>query len=174
MQRKPVFTNVLQVAVVVRNLDEAVRRYAEEYGIGPWKIYNNLKQHKNMMIRDKPASYSMRIALCDIGTVNWELVEPLDEETIYAEFLRKHGEGVQHVAFATDHVPTAIEHGRRRSPAGIGVLQAGTFERNRPGVRYTYLDTEKDLGVVAELFEFPPGWELPTPDAIYPPPEASA
>ncbi|WP_293256069.1 hypothetical protein [Palaeococcus sp. (in: euryarchaeotes)] len=33
---KPIFTDVLQVAVVVKNLDETVRKYADEYGIGPW------------------------------------------------------------------------------------------------------------------------------------------
>lgn len=173
MRKPPVFTQVLQVAVVVRSLDEAVRRYADHWGIGPWKIYNNPPQHKythgNMVIRDRPAAYSHRIALCDIGTVNWELVEPLDDKSIYAEFLRQHGEGVQHVAFATPDVPAAIAFGKTRSPNGVGVLQAGTFARDAPGVRYSYLDSAPDLGIVSELFEVPEGWSFPEPDEIYPP-----
>jgi hypothetical protein len=35
---EPVFTDVLQVAVVVRDLEAAMRRYWEGYGIGPWQI----------------------------------------------------------------------------------------------------------------------------------------
>lgn len=32
---KPLFTEVLQVAVVVKDLDESVRIYYDKYGIGP-------------------------------------------------------------------------------------------------------------------------------------------
>ena len=31
----------------------------------------------------------------------WELIEPLDEEGIYARYLAEKGEGVHHVALAT-------------------------------------------------------------------------
>ena len=37
--REPVFTETLQVALVVRDLEESLRTYVEEYGIGPWEIY---------------------------------------------------------------------------------------------------------------------------------------
>ena len=36
---EPVFTETLQVAIVVRDLDAAMRTYVHEYGIGPWEIY---------------------------------------------------------------------------------------------------------------------------------------
>ena len=36
-----------------------------------------------------------------VGRVMWELIEPLDEEGIYARFLAEKGEGVHHVAVAT-------------------------------------------------------------------------
>ena len=37
--RDPVFTGALQVAVVVTDLDVAMKTYVEDYGIGPWEIY---------------------------------------------------------------------------------------------------------------------------------------
>ena len=37
--REPVFTETLQIALVVRDLEESLRTYVEEYGIGPWEIY---------------------------------------------------------------------------------------------------------------------------------------
>jgi hypothetical protein len=36
MTWNPVFTPVKQVCVVVRDLDEAVRRDHDDYGTGPW------------------------------------------------------------------------------------------------------------------------------------------
>ena len=35
---EPVLTDVLQVAVVVRDLDVAMRRYWDGYGVGPWHV----------------------------------------------------------------------------------------------------------------------------------------
>ena len=32
----PVFTETIQIAVVVRDLDAAMRTYVHDYGIGPW------------------------------------------------------------------------------------------------------------------------------------------
>ena len=37
--REPVFTETLQIALVVRDLDATMRTYVHEYGIGPWEIY---------------------------------------------------------------------------------------------------------------------------------------
>ena len=37
--REPLFTETLQVALVVRDLDAAMRTYFDEYGIGPWSVY---------------------------------------------------------------------------------------------------------------------------------------
>ena len=37
--REPLFTETLQVSVIVRDLDAAMRTYVDEYGIGPWNVY---------------------------------------------------------------------------------------------------------------------------------------
>jgi hypothetical protein len=37
--REPVFTETLQVAIVVRGLEAAMRTYVDAYGIGPWDIH---------------------------------------------------------------------------------------------------------------------------------------
>jgi len=160
---KPIFKNVLQVAVVVRDLDEAVKKYADEYGIGPWKIYEfDPKTVENMIIREKREDYAMRIALCNIGNVQWELIEPKDEKSIYAEFLRTCGEGLHHVAFAVDNYEEAMKFFRAK---GHKILQGGTWY----GLTYTYLTTEENLKFIAEIYNMPPDFEWPEPDAVYPP-----
>ena len=169
MRRSPIFTNVLQVAVIVRDLNAAVRRYADEYGIGPWRIYSSHDRITEMTLRGQPAALAFRWAVCDIGTVNWELIEPLDDRSIFAEFLRDHGEGVQHIAFATDDVPGAIEQVRRRSPDGVGSLLGARWDHDGQTLRAAFLNTTGDLGVVAEVYQRPSTWVRPEPDEIYPP-----
>ena len=85
---EPVFTDVLQVAVVVRDLDAAMRRYWDGYGIGPWQVYEFNPGTVQHMTRDgQPAEFAMRLAPARLGGVFIELIEPLDDESIYAEFL---------------------------------------------------------------------------------------
>jgi methylmalonyl-CoA/ethylmalonyl-CoA epimerase len=49
----------------------------------------------------QPVERSWRLAVATVGQVQWELIEPLDEESVYARFLAEKGEGVHHVAVAT-------------------------------------------------------------------------
>ena len=161
--KKPIFKSVLQVALVVKNLDETVRKYYDKYGIGPWKIYDfNPKTVKNMIIRDKKEDYAMRIALCDTLGVQWELIEPKDEKSIYAEFLHTHGEGLHHVAFGVDDYEEAMKFFRSIEH---NILQGGTWF----GLTYTYLTTEDDLKFIAEIYDMPSDFKWPKPDAVYPP-----
>jgi len=39
MMREPCFTQTVQIGIVVRDLDATMRNYVDEYGIGPWKMY---------------------------------------------------------------------------------------------------------------------------------------
>lgn len=159
---KPIFTKVLQVAVVVKDLETAVKKYADEYGIGPWIIYDfNPQTVKDMIVRDQRVDYAMRLALCDIGGVQWELIEPKDDKSIYAEFLRNHGEGLHHVAFGVDNYEEAMKFFREK---GHQILQGGTWH----DFTYTYLTTEGDLKFIAEIYNPPPDFKWPEPDAVYP------
>ena len=35
--REPSFTETMQLGIVVRDLEATVRRYVDDYGIGPWE-----------------------------------------------------------------------------------------------------------------------------------------
>jgi Glyoxalase/Bleomycin resistance protein/Dioxygenase superfamily len=159
---EPVFTDVLQVAVVVRDLEAAMRRYWEGYGIGPWQIYEFIPGTVQDMTRDgQPAEFSLRLALARLGGVMVELIEPLDDESIYAEFLRARGEGVHHIGLAASEYATARAALEARAHPSI----TGDVYN---GVTFSYHDTEQELGFVSEIFDWPPGL-VQEPDAVYPP-----
>ena len=165
MLSEPVFTGTLQVAVVVRDLDAAVRRHADDYGIGPWEIYEFNPSTVQDMVRDgEPAEYAMRIALTMVGNLQWELIQPLDDRSIYADFLREHGEGLHHLGVAVKDYGETLELMRGK---GHTILQGGLYNR----VEFAYLSTERDLGFITEIFDFPAGLKQ-EPDAVYPPTSA--
>ena len=121
-----------------------MRTYVHEYGIGPWEIYE----------------CSWRLALTMVGSVQWELIQPLDDKSMYAEFLATGEEGLHHVALGVSNYAEALDTMRAK---GRRVLQAGVYK----GVTFSYLSTDEDLGLITEIFDWPRG-HTQEPDAVYP------
>jgi len=153
-----VFTQTLQIALVVRDLEESLRTYVEEYGIGPWEIYEFNPANVSEL---HPAGCAWRLAVTMVGSVQWELIQPLDDRSIYAEFLATKGEGVHHVAVGGKAYREELDAMRAK---GRTVLQGGHYN----GVTFAYLSTNEDLGVITEIFDWPDGLSQ-QPDAVYPP-----
>jgi len=161
--REPIFSGTLQISVVVPDLEAAMKTYVEEYGIGPWDVYEfNPGNVQEMHERGEPVERTWRLALAQVGELQWELVQPLDGDSVYARFLAEHGPGVHHVGVAVaDYRGTIDELGAR----GHEVLLGGTYN----GVSFAYLSTDRDLGVVTEIFDGAPGRDQ-EPDSVYPAP----
>lgn len=160
--REPVFTETIQICVVVRDLEAAMRTYVHEYGIGPWEIYEfNPDTVRDMREDGQAVERSFRLALSHIGQMQWELIQPLDDDSIYARFLAEKGEGVHHVGVAS---PDFSETIAALEEKGNSVVFGGEYN----GVNFAYLSTDRDLGVMTEIFAAPPGLEQ-KPDAVYPP-----
>lgn len=91
---------------------------------------------------------SWRLAFATVGQVQWELIEPLDEGSVYARFLAEKGEGVQHVAVATPNFDETVAQADR----GNSVILSGEFG----GGRVAYLGMDRDLGVISRSSAAPP------------------
>lgn len=154
-----------QVALVVEDLDEAVRRYWERFGIGPWRIYTYQPPLvKDMTYRGRRFDYRMRLALAQMGDVMIELIQPLSEENVYTEHLKQKGPGLHHIGIVVPSVPEAVAEA---ATSGIEVLQSGRgYGLNGDGA-YAYMDTQDLLGMIVEFIEFPK--ERIAPEAVFPP-----
>jgi methylmalonyl-CoA/ethylmalonyl-CoA epimerase len=151
--REPVFNETVQLGIVVRDLEATVRRYEDDYGIGPWEFAQiDLGEANNYREYGRPVERSNRIAIATVGRVMWELIEPLDEEGIYARFLAEKGEGVHHIALATPSFEGAVAEQAER---GNDLVLSGTYS----GIDLAYLPTDRDLGVITEIFSGMPGAE---------------
>jgi methylmalonyl-CoA/ethylmalonyl-CoA epimerase len=158
-------TSIAQIALVVKDLDETVREWSDRFGVGPWSFYTYGPPLVQRMTRHgQPTEYTMRIALANVGPMRIELIEPVEGDTVYAEFVRDHGYGVHHLGVLVDNMEQALGHAR---DAGLTMTQDGAgFGPDGDG-HYAYLDTEPLMGTTIELIERPK--RRAAPDRIYPP-----
>jgi methylmalonyl-CoA/ethylmalonyl-CoA epimerase len=154
-----------QCALVVEDLDEAVRRWSGELGIGPWTAYRlEPPRLKEMIYKGEAASFSLRHALAWQGEVQFELVQPLQGPSIWADHLAEHGPGMHHIGkYVNDHsaaVAEAIEAGFEplQSARGFGAEGDGAFAYFQP----------PGLAVIVEVIEAPR--VRVEPEFVYPPP----
>jgi Glyoxalase/Bleomycin resistance protein/Dioxygenase superfamily len=152
------FTETVQIGIVVRDLESTMRRYVDEYGIGPWEIHEfQAGRAEGLHEHGKPVERSWRLATTMVGQTQWELIEPGDNESDYARFLAEKGEGVHHIAVAPTNYDRLLADQAKR---GREAVLSGTFS----GYRVAYLPTEQDLGVIVEIFSSDPTPE-PEPGA---------
>lgn len=162
--KKPVFTKLKQVCIVVDDLDAYMKRLNDEYGIGPWAVLAfNPEVCQDMIVRGKRVDYAMNLGLCDALNVQLELIEPLDDKSHYAEFLKKHGPGLHHIAFEDQGYDQIMSDLASRGITEI--LQGGIDEG---GMQFTYMDLTKEIGTIVELFNPPEGFIPPPPVRFYP------
>jgi methylmalonyl-CoA/ethylmalonyl-CoA epimerase len=154
---------VLQIGMVVKDLQKTMKQYWEIFGIGPWHIYTfQPPAVTNMTFRGKPATYTMKLALTQIGNIQWELIQPLTGPSTYHEFLEQRGEGIHHVACDIGDYDQTVAI---MAKYGIGILMSGST----PADSYAYMDTEEALGTVLEIYKRSADFEMPPPEATYPP-----
>jgi methylmalonyl-CoA/ethylmalonyl-CoA epimerase len=155
--------NVLHVGVVVRDLQKAMERYWNIFGIGPWDIYTfGPPVVTNTTLRGRPVTFSIKLALTQVGNVQWELIQPLTGPSVYQEFLEQHGEGLHHVACDVGDFDQTVAILKEHS---IGILTSG----QTPDDSFAYMDTEKVLGMPLEILKRKPDFKMPPPEATYPP-----
>jgi methylmalonyl-CoA/ethylmalonyl-CoA epimerase len=155
MHNKLSFLNngITQIGVIVKDLDQVVQNYWEVFGIGPWHFYTYAKPFvKKMSYYGKDADYSMRLALSYFGPTRVELIEIEEGNTIYQDFVKEKGYGIQHLGIVVDSIQQVIQEAEK---IGMRVIQDGSgFGLNEDG-HYAYLDTQEDYGITFELIERP-------------------
>jgi methylmalonyl-CoA/ethylmalonyl-CoA epimerase len=150
MRNDPDFKQILelhevnQIGIVVKDMEKALSNYSELFGITFPRVV--IPEWFNMTYRGKPGNFRMKMALGMMGALQIELLETLEGETIYREFLEKRGEGLHHLGFDVTNMDERIAALQKR---GIGVLQSG----ERVGARFAYMDTENILGIIVEFLD---------------------
>ena len=155
--------DTIQVCVVTRDLRKTCEGMVK-MGIGPWRVYTfSPETVRDLSFRGKPASFSMRLALATSGNMMWEVIQPLEGDSIYTEYLAQNRDGVQHVGQACMGVPFD-EQVKAFEARGCEMIQSGNWN----DVRFAYFDTAGTIGTTVEIFDFPEGFVFPEPEEWIP------
>jgi len=122
------------LGIAVRSLDEAVALYERAFGLRCEK-------------REEVASQKVRTAFFSVGEVHIELLEATDPESPIAKFIEKNGEGIHHVAFATDDIGGQLA---QAAAAGVGLIHKEPFE-GAAGKLVAFLHPKSTRGVLTEF-----------------------
>lgn len=155
---KPMITKIGHICMVVKDMDAAIKNFEEVYGIGPW-IWVGENDFEYLSgttyVNGKQVDFKGRLAICDCLNITLELIQPQDENSHYAEFLRENGEGIHHlfaeVADKDDFVKTVEERGN--PDIFHGYVAPAPFDQK---TFCTYYDMRKDLGFICEIAPDPP------------------
>ena len=135
---------VVQVGIIVKDVEETAKRLDELIGIGPFEIME--PDYRDLTFQGKAGKFKMKLALAKAGPIQIELMQPLHGETIYEEFVKRKAYGLHHLGIKTDDMERSVNEMELK---GFKVIQSG----NRPGVKWAYLSTERQLGIIFELIE---------------------
>jgi methylmalonyl-CoA/ethylmalonyl-CoA epimerase len=147
---------LIKIGIVVDNIEDAAKHYSKLFGIEmptiqipdlnhtPEPTENSYTWQRGEMrpTRTKYANMQM-------GPVTVELLEPYDEPSPWNEFKKKHGQGVHFIAFTVNGFNTHIN---LMEQEGYALNHKGEYGSGR----YSYFDTDKQLGVILGLQEMGP------------------
>ncbi|MFC1962295.1 VOC family protein [Chloroflexota bacterium] len=163
-----------QVCFVVHDIDKTMKSLWDTFGIGPWNI--NLRDPDSkidaesitdMTYYGKPArfGYLMASTRDPMGGIRIELIQPAGGDSIHRDFLRDHGEGVQHLGW---HIVDSQEALARTTKvleqAGFPCIMSGRLYSSV----FAYFDTTKVLNTILEVVWRDPTRERPAPIRVFP------
>lgn len=156
--------NFRQIAMVVRDVDKAMDYWWNVAGVGPWDVRHfRPGRVRDFHVDGKPVDedFDFICAVCWMGEVQFELIQPIKGPNIYWRHLEDKGEGLHHIKdiMPDEEIPAALDHFKQR---GYEVMQTGWIDND---VHY-YLDTQDDLGLIYEIGN---GGQIGPPDRRYPP-----
>lgn len=138
---------IWQIAIVVRDIDKALKDYAELFGMElPEVIVSGVGENERIYYRGELTEAVHKLAFFKMGLIQLELIEPNEEPSTWRDFLNLKGEGVHHVAVFVKDRNEALEFLNEK---GIQSLQKGEFAVGT----YDYMDTVAQLGVILSVSE---------------------
>lgn len=97
-----------------------------------------------------PSDFDMKLGWQRHGSITYEWIIPLKPPTVYADYIRMHGEGIQHFGFSVPDIDKSIAFFEQK---GYKVSMSGGWgEKGKKGSgRFAYIDLSKIGGMTIEL-----------------------
>ena len=124
------------VAVVVEDIDEALKFWRDAFGLPLHERRNNEDE-------------KVEIAFLPIGESEIELVAPTTDDSGVAKYLAKKGSGLHHLCVEVDDIAVAM---KQITDGGAELINDAP--KSRPdGTKYAFVHPKSTGGVLVELLE---------------------
>jgi methylmalonyl-CoA/ethylmalonyl-CoA epimerase len=127
-------THIEHIGIAVKNLNEATKYYEEVLGLKCYAVEEVIDQ-------------KVKTAFFMIGQTKIELLETTDPHGPIGKFIKKRGEGIHHIAFAAESLPSAINELKEKEIRFIDE----TPRTGAEGLDIVFLHPKSTYGVLTEL-----------------------
>jgi methylmalonyl-CoA epimerase len=133
-----VATKIEHIGVVVRDLDDSLKKYTSLLGLKVKEV-----EEKNL------EGHNVRVAFLPIGAANIELVTTTAQTGLVGDFLREKGEGVHHIAIEVEDIYGEFERLRAQ---GVEFVWGKVVDGSR-GTKIAVIEKKELNGVYIELVQ---------------------
>ncbi len=131
-------THIEHIGIAVKSLEEAIPYYENILGLKCYAI-------------EEVADQKVKTAFFKIGQTKIELLESTSPDGTIASFIEKRGEGIHHIAFATNDVTAALADAEAK---GVRLIDKAP-RKGAEGLNIAFLHPKSTIGVLTELCEDP-------------------
>lgn len=131
-------THIEHIGIAVKNLEESIKYYETVLGLKCYAV-EEVKDQK------------VKTAFFMIGQTKLELLESTGVDGPIGKYIEKKGEGIHHIAFATNNLKDAIKEVEAK---GIMLIDKEP-RKGAEGLNIAFLHPKSTNGVLTELCEKP-------------------
>ena len=126
-----------QIAYMVHDLDDAVRRFTPMFG--PFTTME--ADNKGALYKGQPHDVDLKIAFGRSGAIEVELIEHVRGESPHRDWIEAHGESIFHVRFMVEDVDAKLAE-----LAAHGYETIWYNEMPEYGIKYAYAQAPPEQG----------------------------
>ncbi|MDO9153312.1 MAG: methylmalonyl-CoA epimerase [Paludibacter sp.] len=127
-------THIDHIGIAVKNLEESITLYEKLLGVECYAI-------------EEVADQFVRTAFFLVGQTKIELLESTDPEGPIGSFIEKRGEGIHHIAFATENTDQALAEAKEN---GFRLIDR-VSRKGAEGMNIGFLNPRNTSGVLVEF-----------------------
>ena len=131
-----------QLGYVYKDIEKQAKIMENLYCVSKFMVFDPVDVKVNYRGVDK--TIRMRGGFGTIYDTQIELLQPVEGDSIYNEFLNQGKEGFHHICYTVDNLQAVINEYKE---ANINVIQSGKLMTTS----YAYMDTEETMGMIVEF-----------------------
>lgn len=153
MNSKISFENFMHVGIVVRSIEKTLEKMKSICDIGEYKVIDfppkeMSRDEIQLYYHGSKTFFSAKFCFMKMGVTEIELIEPVEGDSVWKDFLREKGEGIHHLKFEVESLNDVIGFYKEK---GVECTQYGSAVGANLGKTWAYFDTVKELGYVVEV-----------------------